>query len=709
MVPFLYYYHKDFDTSNMTLKLVYPVLPFVSLFLFERTRESQRYVFLSVLLIQKQVQKNESNLIQQTTSFGIYLFYLYYPPLSIMNYQKDNNYWQLAIFPLIKYHKKLQKQSKMLRIIWVLNLSLILWKQSAKIKKLFIFPLVYVINTPQHHHTSLFWLFSPKLALIQINRIEDASTQYSRTKVLMAPLFLYQRNMNERIFCILWLVHHKISLFKHTRLSNSHTKQHLFPIYHIDWNKGDDLNISLIYPIIPQLSLLKFYSSKDTYTLYIHPLIYVSNTNFTQSFNISFFWLFHYKTGLLQFYKDLMHMRHFIPFLYIFLHNYATKTRTFSLLWIRPGRSIFNIGVHQSKLSHHLFPLYHYHSQRNSHFHSTRLLWVHPSVSLLKYERNYDSLNHFLFPLYNRETKSNYSSWSFFWIYNSSWTLLRWYVLEDKRAAFLYPLCHYQQTKEGTQVSFGYLFSPNYALLKFKSGTSSEFSAYPLINWKHDAEATRLRILTLYSYISLFNLFISNDEISHSLFGIYSYTHNLITNSKKISLLSGFIKIIKDGTSVAHSAWPIYKYTSDVTTNVERLCIGWIASNVSFFQYFKTSISVLHFLWPFYRYERADEETKSVAVMWLTAKFSLLKFEIGKAIKHYALWPLFSFDQNKVEDSVKLNVVAKMVNYQRVKDVSVFGILWRLIKQKKSATSYSFEFNPFFYYEKEKDRGKVYC
>ncbi len=130
-----------------------------------------------------------------------------------------------------------------------------------------------------------------------------------------------------------------------------------------------------------------------------------------------------------------------------------------------------------------------------------------------------------------------------------------------------------------------------------------------------------------------------------------------------------------------------------------------------------------------YEYDAARERT-SFSLLWLIPPdISLFKFEHEPEAVRHRIFPLYSYSRNVKTDALDWSVLWilfsyssegefasqsgilwKFITYER-KDPETydFRVLWRFVRSSKTATSSVFEFNPFYYSERQEETGSYWA
>lgn len=133
----------------------------------------------------------------------------------------------------------------------------------------------------------------------------------------------------------------------------------------------------------------------------------------------------------------------------------------------------------------------------------------------------------------------------------------------------------------------------------------------------------------------------------------------------------------------------LHWYEHDAKRDATRLSFVWlIPPKLSLIRYEGGPHIVKHSVFPLYSYEQDDETS---------------------ALNWSFLWPLFSYN-SQGEFVRETGFLWQVISYER-KDAktSDFRLLWRFIRSSKTATSSTFEFNPFYYHETEAGKGSYWA
>jgi hypothetical protein len=130
-------------------------------------------------------------------------------------------------------------------------------------------------------------------------------------------------------------------------------------------------------------------------------------------------------------------------------------------------------------------------------------------------------------------------------------------------------------------------------------------------------------------------------------------------------------------------------------------------------------------------YERDDSRDETdLSLLWLIPpKISLFEYYRKGAMAQNRLFPLYSYSFDRERDAMSWSVLWflfsyssegefvqetgflwKVISYERKDaETSDFRFLWRFIRKSSTATSSTFEFNPFYYYESDKGTGTYWA
>lgn len=132
----------------------------------------------------------------------------------------------------------------------------------------------------------------------------------------------------------------------------------------------------------------------------------------------------------------------------------------------------------------------------------------------------------------------------------------------------------------------------------------------------------------------------------------------------------------------------LHRYEHDAAVGHRELSLLWLAPDVALMHYAHRPDALDHSVFPLYAY-------RSNAV--------------DDSLRWSLLWPLFSYS-SRGEFVQQTGFLWKFITYERKgEDTSEFRFLWRFIAHTRTAASSTFEFNPFYYRETDKDGGSYWA
>ncbi|UCG68279.1 MAG: hypothetical protein JSV09_10700 [Thermoplasmata archaeon] len=200
-------------------------------------------------------------------------------------------------------------------------------------------------------------------------------------------------------------------------------------------------------------------------------------------------------------------------------------------------------------------------------------------------------------------------------------------------------------------------------------------------------------------------------------------------------------KLQKGSYTEYSTLWPLFRFGSD-PKNRTRL------DHVLFYYHKAEKEKSLTSIFPLWWHQETPRTTNDASVLlhwydndkakgrkdltflWLfPPEISLVKYQQGPAHLRHTVFPLYSYQYDQIKNALhwtllwplfsyssgeeffqQTSLLWKVISYeQRGKESSEFRFLWRLIRNKKTDKSYTFEFNPLYYYESEKGKGSYFA
>jgi len=187
--------------------------------------------------------------------------------------------------------------------------------------------------------------------------------------------------------------------------------------------------------------------------------------------------------------------------------------------------------------------------------------------------------------------------------------------------------------------------------------------------------------------------------------------------------------------------WPLFRLGNDPekSTRLTHLLFYYdkaekerrLRTAFPFWWHRETSQNTLDFSLLLHWYEGdREKERKDIAFLWLyPPRASLIKYQQQPGHRQHAVFPLYSYDRNETTDAFRLTFLWPLFSYssqgefsqqtgflwkvisyeQKSEGNSEFRFLWRLIRRAKSDSSYTFELNPLYFYESDKERGSYWA
>lgn len=384
------------------------------------------------------------------------------------------------------------------------------------------------------------------------------------------------------------------------------------------------------------------------------------------------------------------------------------------------------------------------------------------------YQRGASVSRHFLFfPLYSqlRDDETGLRAWDVLW------PLFHYESSPTTRAARLLPLYwHSQEPERSSTVLFPFYWSvrsgensyrhlvPLYGVHREGDSYVKRFIIGPLFMDTRDAKTG------LSQQDALFFLYsgrVQGDERRSWLFPFYCHQSDRDSSftlgslallppylvrseepGKKLFHLWPFYGLREKGVSRERSfLWPLVRFANDPAKD---------SSMTHVLLYYheregRKSFSTLFPLW-FHRsspeaafdaslflhwYDRDEKkDATSLSLLWIIPPdLSLIRYYRAPGVVRHGVFPLYSYFHDEKRDALSWSLFWFLFSYesegefaqqtdflwnvityeQKDEETYDFRFLWRFIRKSRTATSSTFEFNPFYYYEQEEGKGSYWA
>lgn len=410
-----------------------------------------------------------------------------------------------------------------------------------------------------------------------------------------------------------------------------------------------------------------------------------------------------------------------------------------------------------------LFPVY-YRSENTEQ--RTAFTYYFPVYG--SYQRGASMSRHFLFfPLYSqlRDDETGLRAWDVLW------PLVHYESSPTTRAARLFPLYwHSQEPNRSVTVVFPlywsirsgertYLhFVPFTAVHREGDWYKKRFFVGPLFISTRDDHA---RLSQQDALFYLYSRRAKGDETRSWLFPFYYHRSDRDSSftlgslallppylvrseepGKRLFHLWPFYGSREEGSSRERSfLWPLIRFGSDREhdTSLAQVLLYYhererdrsFSTLIPFWLHRSgpegTSDASLFLHW----YDRDEKkDATSLSLLWiLPPDLGLIRYHREPGILRHGVFPLYSYSCDEKRDALSWSLfwflfsyesegefarhadfLWKVITYDRTDaETYDFRILWRFIRKSKTATSSTFEFNPFYYYEEEEGKGSYWA
>lgn len=252
----------------------------------------------------------------------------------------------------------------------------------------------------------------------------------------------------------------------------------------------------------------------------------------------------------------------------------------------------------------------------------------------------------------------------------------------EKKRSWLIPF-YLSRSDPGSEFTYGamFLFLPPY-YLKNRHDDYDLFHVWPFYGYNRDGSySERDFIWPLFRF--------GNDpEKDESMTHVLLYYHKRTKEDSLTTLVPLWLQR-KKGSSTLDATPFLHWHEHDAAKDTTDLSFLWLVPpKISLIRYHHEPDIVSHAFFPLYSYSR---NSGTGALDWSF------------------IWPLFSYSSHG-EFEQETGFLWKVVYFERKDaETSEFRFLWRFIRRSTTATSYTFEFNPFYYYDEEKGKGSYWA